>query len=97
MVRTVRVNVRTRRPRLPHFGQGAFLGAQWTGITIDVGASVPMLVSLVMRLQVQPHSPGHKPYRSRAKRITAGRPLGGDQRGVSKPPSAVYATAFSAE
>src|SRR5688572_26075111 len=43
-----------------------------------------MLVSRVMRLRVQPHSPGHKPYRSREKRVTSGRPQGGDKRGVSK-------------
>src|SRR3954464_9981986 len=28
---------------MPHFGQGAFLGAQRIGITIGVGASVPMV------------------------------------------------------
>ena len=60
------------------------MGAQRTGITTDVGASVPMLVSLVIRRCVQPHSPGHKPYRSRAKRVTSGRRPGGDERGVSE-------------
>src|SRR5947209_4039927 len=42
-VRTRRVLVRLRRPCLPHLGQGAFLGAHRTGITIGVGASVPMV------------------------------------------------------
>ena len=51
-MRTVRVRVRFRRPFLPHFGQGASFGAQWTGITIAVGASVPMLVFLVLRLVI---------------------------------------------
>ena len=70
-VRTVRVRVRLRRPRVPHLGHGDFLGAQRTGITIDVGASVPMLVSLVMRCRDQSHSPGHGPYHARAKRLIA--------------------------
>src|SRR5208337_1584768 len=47
MVRTLRVRIRFRRPSLPHCGQGAFLGPQGIGITTTVGASVPMLVSLV--------------------------------------------------
>src|SRR5208337_2271190 len=38
---------RFRRPSLPHCGQGAFLGPQGIGITTTVGASVPMLASLV--------------------------------------------------
>lgn len=44
-VRTLRENVRFRRPCLPHFGQGAFLGARQTGITTGVGVPVPMLAS----------------------------------------------------
>src|SRR5271165_3340199 len=47
MVRTLRVRIRFRRPSLPHCGQGAFLGPQGIGITTTVGASVPMLASLV--------------------------------------------------
>src|SRR5208337_2936676 len=47
MVRTLRVRIRLRRPSLPHCGQGAFLGPQGIGITTTVGASVPMLASLV--------------------------------------------------
>src|SRR5260370_34671185 len=64
-----RVRVRVRRASVAHFGEGAFLGAQCTGITTVVGASVPMLVSLVVRRCVQPHSPGHEPYLSSPKRL----------------------------
>ena len=46
---TSRVHVRFRLPSLPHLGQGAFLGAQGTGIKTIVGASVPMLASFLKR------------------------------------------------
>src|SRR3954447_12591169 len=68
-VRTLRVLVRFRRPCLPHFGQGAFLGAQRTGITIVVGASVPMVCISGVEVGKHPHSPGCRPYLSRAKRL----------------------------
>src|SRR5450432_3089891 len=61
--------VRLRRPRLPHLGHGAFLGAQWTGITIGVGASVPMACISGVEVGKYPHSPGCRPYLSRAKRL----------------------------
>src|ERR1700729_2616444 len=63
--------VRLRRPRLPHFGHGAFLGAQWTGITIGVGASVPMACISGGEVGKYPHSPGCRPYLSRTKRLAA--------------------------
>src|SRR3954454_6719269 len=68
-VRTFRVLVRLRRPCLPHFGQGAFLGAQRIGITIGVGASVPMACISGVEVGKYPHSPGCRPYPSRAKRL----------------------------
>src|SRR3954451_1746042 len=59
-VRTRRVLVRLRRPCLPHFGQGAFLGAHRTGITIGVGASVPMACISGVEDVKYPHSaPSH--------------------------------------
>ena len=66
-------------PPLAAPGARGLLGAQETGITTVVGASVPMLVSLVMRRRDQPHSPRHDPYHSRTIRLTAGRPSSGDQ------------------
>src|SRR3982751_1404063 len=54
---------------MPHFGQGAFLGAQWTGITRGVGASVPMVCISGGEDSQYPHSPGCRPYLSRAKRL----------------------------
>src|SRR3954451_4066302 len=68
-VRTRRVLVRLRRPCLPHLGQGAFLGAQRTGITIGVGASVPMACISGGGDGQYPHSPECRPYLSRAKRL----------------------------
>src|SRR3954447_8713674 len=68
-VRTLRVLIRLRRPCLPHFGQGAFLGAHRTGITIGVGASVPMACISGVEDVKYPHSPGCRPYLSRAKRL----------------------------
>src|SRR5262249_39674665 len=50
MVRTVRVQVRLRVPRVPQRGQGAFWGAQRTGINLGVGASGLMLASWVRRI-----------------------------------------------
>src|SRR5437764_383185 len=79
----MRVQVRFRRPGLPHFGQGAFLGAEWTGITTGVGASVPMVCISGGEDGRYPHSPGCRPYLSRAKRLRPPCSSGGDQRGVS--------------
>src|SRR4051812_29734849 len=42
-----------------------------------------MLASLVKGLCFQPHSPGRKPYLSRAKRVSPGSCLGGVRREVS--------------
>src|SRR5512135_1716711 len=63
------MQVRFRRPCLPHFGQGAFLGAQWTGRTTGVGASVPMVCISGGEDSQDLHSPGCRSYLSRAKRL----------------------------
>src|SRR5512135_3155226 len=63
------MQVRFRRPSLPHFGQGAFLGAQWTGRTTGVGASVPMVCISGGEDSQDLHSPGCRSYLSRAKRL----------------------------
>ena len=44
--------------------------------------------------RVQPHSPGHKPYRSRPERLTLRRLPGGDQREVSNFQLALGRAAF---
>src|SRR4051812_10200775 len=72
-VRTLRLTSRFRRPGSPHLGQGAFLGAQRTGITIVVGASVPMGCIPGGGDGKHPHSPGCRPYLSRANRVRSAR------------------------
>ncbi len=48
---------------------GGLLGVQWIGITIVVGASVPMVCISGDGDSQHPHSPGCRPYLSRAKRL----------------------------
>src|SRR3954447_18208645 len=81
----MRVRVRLRRPRLPHFGHGAFLGAQRTGIVTIVGASVTMLASFRGEGSLSSFT-GTQALSFKGKMAYGWPVSGGVQRGVSQVP-----------
>ena len=83
-MRTLRVNVRFRRPCLPHFGHGAFLGAAVNRYNDGCGCFGAHACVLGEEVVLVPSFTGTQALSFKSKTTWHHRSAGGDQREVSK-------------